>query len=169
MTKSQLKVLDKVIRDAHEAQLVNDACGWSTLYGLSQHFNFIPEEMVAAATSLSGGCGGSNGSCGAYVCGLLAIGWKFNPPMGDHSQQGMVKREVAGKKLKAFREAFIKEFGTTMCPVIHEKLYGRSFDLMDEQQREEFFGIPDHREKCAEVVTKGARLAAEIMLEATKA
>jgi hypothetical protein len=165
MTKSQLKVLDKVTREAKEAQLVNDACGWSTLYGLSQHFNFIPEELVAAATSLSGGCGASNGSCGAYVCGLLAIGWKFNPPMGDNSPQGIARREIAARKLKTFREAFIKEFGTTMCPIIHEKLYGRSFDLMDEREREEFFAIPDHREKCASVVTKGARLAAEIMLE----
>jgi hypothetical protein len=165
MTKSQLKVLDKVTREAKEAQMVNDACGWSTLYGLSRHFNFIPEELVAATTSLSGGCGASNGSCGAYVCGLLAIGWKFNPPMGDDSPPGIARKEIAGRKLKAFREAFIKAFGTTMCPVIHEKIYGRSFDLMDERERDEFFAIPDHKERCALVVTKGARLAAEIMLE----
>ncbi len=169
MAKSKSEILDDIERKAKEAQSIDDVCGRSTIYGLSQHFTFIPEELVTAALSLSGGCGSSSGSCGAYVCGLLAIGTKFNPPMGDHSKQVLIKRDIAARKRNAFRDAFIKEFGTTMCPGVQEKLFGRSFNLMDDRQREEFFSLPEHEERCAAVVAKSARMAAEIILEEAEA
>lgn len=165
MAKSKSEILDEIEKKAREAQLIDDVCGRSTIYGLSQHFTFIPQELVTAALSLSGGGGSSSGSCGAYICGLLAIGLKFNPPIGDQSREGLIKRDTAARKRNAFREAFIKEFGTTMCPGVQDKIFGRSFNFMDNRQREEFFSLPDYEEKCASVVSKGARLAAEIMLE----
>ena len=44
------------------------------------------------------------------------------------------------------------------------RIFGRSFAFTDEPQGAEFFAIADHAEKCAEIVGKATRLAAEILL-----
>jgi len=165
MTSSESKVLDEVEQKAKEAELHYHGCCRSTLYGLKQHFDFIPEELVTAATALSGGCGSSGGSCGAYCAGLLAIGLKFSPPIEDLSAEGEAKSTRNRERILAFRDAFQKEFGTTMCADIQERVFGRSFNQWDTKQREEFMNRPDHYEKCSYVVAKGARMATEFLLE----
>jgi C_GCAxxG_C_C family probable redox protein len=165
MTSSESKILDEVEQSARDAELNYHGCSRSTLYGLKQHFDFIPDELVRAATALGGGCSWSGGSCGAYCGGLLAIGLKFSPPIEDLSDEGLAKGESAREKRLAFKDLFLKEFGTTFCPEIQERLFGRRFDFMDEKEREELLNLPGHHEKCASVVSKGARLAAQILLE----
>jgi hypothetical protein len=68
MTKQEK--IDTVVKNAVEAQIRDDLCARSTMYGLSAVFDFIPESVVTGAASLSGGCGSASGSCGAYCCGL---------------------------------------------------------------------------------------------------
>ncbi len=167
MTKHDLKeVLDLIVKNAVEAQLRDDACARSTMYGLGTHFSFISDKAVAATLSLIGGAGVSSGSCGAFTSGLLAVGLKYNPLMAEESTaEGLTKKEIAMGKMFAFRDAFVGEFGTTMCPEIHKLIFGRSYNLMDDQERDEFLGIPDHAEKCSHVVAKAVRMAAEVILE----
>ncbi|MDO9533774.1 MAG: C-GCAxxG-C-C family protein [Bacillota bacterium] len=167
MTEHELKeVLDLIEKKAVEAQLRDDACARSTMYGLGTYFPFISDEVVAATLSLIGGAGISSGSCGAYTSGLLAVGLKYNPLIEEEiAEEGLEKKDIAMGKIMTFRDAFIKEFGTTMCPEIHKIIFGRSFNLMDDQERDDFLSIPDHAEKCSAVVAKAARMAAEILLK----
>jgi len=161
------EILDLVEKNAIEAQLRDDACAPSTMYGLSTGFEFIREEAVAAAWPLLGGTGIASGSCGAYCSGLMAIGLKYVPLVAKatSAEEALEKKELLRSKILAFRDAFLKEYGTILCPEIHKILFGRGFNLKDGQERDEFLSIPDHAEKCATVVAKAARLAAEIMLE----
>jgi C_GCAxxG_C_C family probable redox protein len=166
-TPNKKEILDMIEKKAVEAQIRDDICSRSTMYGLKSYFNFIPEEMVTASMSLCGGAGISSGSCGAYCSGLLAIGLKFNATMAEESADpGLVVRGI-GKAI-AFRDAFLKEFGTTLCPEIHKKIFGRSFNFLDEKQNAEFLNLPDHAEKCSTVVAKASRIAAEMILEGDK-
>lgn len=59
---------------------------------------------------------------------------------------------------------FKEEFGTIKCSDIHKKHFGRTFNLRDERDREEFFKAynPDG---CPQVVRKGAILDAELTLK----
>ena len=163
--KTKAEILDTVEKNVRQAQLQDDLCARSTMEGLKSCLDFIPEEMVSACLSLAGGAGASSGSCGAYCAGLLAVGLKFNPTVAqeraDHSL-----RLKGKKKFIAFRDAFLKEFGTTLCPELHKRLFGRSFVFTDEAQGAEFFAVADHAEKCAEIVGKAARMTAEILLAA---
>ena len=161
-------ILAKVEKNAVEAQLLDDSWARSTLHGLQTCFSFIPPEMVAASWCFSGGVASSSGSCGALCSGLLAIGAKYLPTMDEvasGSEEAQSKFEKGKDKLFAFREAFIKEFGTTLCPEVQRKIFGRSFNLLDDKERDEFLSLPGHEEKCAAVVAKAARMAAEIILD----
>jgi C_GCAxxG_C_C family probable redox protein len=164
MASSESKILDEVEQSARDAEINYHGCCRSTVYGLKQHFDFIPDEVVRASTTLSGGAL-SSGSCGAYAGGLLAIGLKFSSSIEDLSDEGVAKGEITREKQLAFRESFLKEFGTTLCPEIQERLFGQRFNFTDEKEGEEFRNLPGHIEKCASVVSKGARLAAEVLLE----
>ena len=55
MTREEL--IQKAVDAAVEAQIRDDICARSALYGLKQVFDYIPEELVTASLSLAGGCG----------------------------------------------------------------------------------------------------------------
>ncbi len=165
MTQEEKKaIIDKVVATAVATQIRDDVCSRSTMYGLQTQFDFISDEMVTATASLCGGTGSGSGSCGAYCAGLLAVGQKFNSTMEEE-----LKDEAAfGKTAAAFteyRERFVKEMGTILCPKIHEKLFGKAYDLTDPKDSEEFLNLPGHVEKCGETVAVAARIAAEMLLK----
>ena len=164
MSDSRSDLLDRIERGAKEAELRYHGCGRSILHGLKQHFDFITDEVITAATALAGGCGYSLGSCGAYCGGLLAIGLKYNAPIEDQSPEALAKRDLSRRKESEFRDLFVSELGSTVCKDLQERQFGRSYRLWDEKERQEFMELPSHFEKCSEIVAKAARLAAETML-----
>lgn len=158
------EILQSIELAAMEAQIRDDICARSTMHGLQSHFDFIPPEMVTATLSLAGGCGSASGSCGAYCSGLLAVGLKFNPTL-EEERKDPQSRMVGALKFMEYRDRFIQAYGTTLCPEIQKQLFGKGFDLKDQKEHEEFLALPGHAEKCAQVVAKAARLAAEMILE----
>jgi hypothetical protein len=161
MTKQEK--ISKAVKNAVSKQIEDDLCSRSALYGLSTVFDFIPEEMVVASASFVGGCGAASGSCGAYCSCLLAVGLKFNSTMEEEKADPGAFGRTSSKFIE-FRDRFLAEYGTILCPEIHERLFGRSYIFTDPRQMEEFLALPGHREKCAEVVGVATRIAAEMIM-----
>jgi C_GCAxxG_C_C family probable redox protein len=155
--------IDQAVQAAKQAQIHDDICARSVLVGLKAVFDYIPEEMVTAGLSLAGGTGSASGSCGAFCCGLLAVGLRFNAPRALELQNPELK-QIGAAYFSEYRDRFLAEMGTIMCPEIHEKVFGRSYILNDPEQHEEFLSMPGHEIKCAEVVGIATRIAAEMML-----
>ena len=161
-------IMAKIESKAVEALLRDDTCARSTLHGLSCHFNFIPEIMVSASWALLGGVAASSGTCGALCSGLLAVGAKYMPTVADAEKgdEEMQKNLEYGRdKLIAYRNKFMKEFGSLSCPGVQKKIFGRSYNFLDEKEHVEFLTMEGHQEKCARVVAGAARMAAEMILE----
>ncbi|MCD8017654.1 MAG: C-GCAxxG-C-C family protein [Oscillospiraceae bacterium] len=162
MTKEEK--IEKAVSAAVEAQIRDDICARSAMYGLKQVFDFIPEELVTASLSLAGGCGAGSGSCGAYCAGLLAVGMKYNSTMEEEkTEPELIERGC--EKFVEFRDRFLAAMGTIMCPELHEKVFGRRYVFTDPVQHEEFGNLPGHAEKCAEVVAAAVRVTCEMLLE----
>ena len=158
---------EEIIRRAEavgkEAILRDDICARSAMAGLREAFPEIPEELVTATMSLAGGTGSANGSCGAYCAGLLAVGMHFNSSIPEElADPNHAKRGHA--EFMEYRDRFLARWGTVLCPKIHEKLYGRSWDLADDRERGEYLSLPGHEAKCAEVVCSAIRMACEMIL-----
>ena len=164
MTQEEKKaIIDKCVEEGVKAQIRDDVCSRSTLVGLKACFDWIPDDVIKASASLCGGTGSASGSCGAYCCGLLAVGMKYNSTIEEELQDD----EAFGKTAMHFseyRDKFIAEMGSIMCPKVHEKLFGRSYNLLDDAEAQEFLTLPGHVEKCAETVATATRLAAEMLL-----
>ncbi len=164
-SESKEKIIEAVSAKAREAEIKYHGCSRCTLYGLKEYFNFIPDDLIRASMVLAAGGSSSNGSCGAYSGGLLAIGLKYQPPMEDLSPEAQERRLESRAKQFGFRAAFIKELGSTLCPDIQERQFGRRFNMLDKEDWQAFMDLPGHYEKCAEVVAISTRLAAEVLLE----
>ena len=158
------QLIQMAAETARQAQIRDDVCARSVLVGLRSVCDEIPDEMITASLSLAGGTGAASGSCGAYCAGLLGVGIMFNATLDDELSNPALKMQGV-EKFTEYRDRFLKEMGTVMCPEIHKKIFGRSYILTDPQQEMEFMMLEGHNVKCADVVATAARIAAEMILE----
>lgn len=162
MTKEE--ILDLCGKAAKEAQIRDDNCARSVLLGLKEYFDFIDDEVIRASFSLCGGAGAASGSCGTYTCGLLAVGLKYNYTVEQEQADPTLAPKAEGKFIQ-FRDKYLAEMGTTLCPEFHKKVYGRSYIYTNPEDAQAYGEMTEHRYKCAEVVEKATRLVAEFLLE----
>jgi len=114
-------------------------------------------DALAGGTALS-----AEGTCGALVGGLAAISNIVGRTYEDFSA-GESKRRVFMYSKKLY-DKFVEEYGSILCKDVHQKLFGRKFNLMDNDDYAEFEKMGAHVDKCPEVSGKTARWAAEIIL-----
>ena len=157
-------LIDTAVETARAAQIRDDICSRSVLIGLQTICDDISDEMITASLSLAAGTGAASGSCGAYCGGLLGVGMVHNHPYYEEIENPDLKMDAI-IKLSEYRDKFLSQMGTVLCPEIHEKLFGRSYMFTDPIQQGEFLALEIHREKCAEVVVVATRIAAEMMLD----
>lgn len=62
-------------------------------------------------------------------------------------------------------EKFLEEFGGIHCKDIQKKVFGRSYNLLDPKEYEEFEKAGGHSEKCPSVVGKATRWTVELLLD----
>jgi hypothetical protein len=67
----------------------------------------------------------------------------------------------------ALHDKFMEKYGTVTCAHIHKKIFGRPFNLRDDEQKQAFrdAGAHEHDAKCCVVVGDGARWAVELILD----
>lgn len=158
------RILNKVEQAAEWCDKQYHGCARCTMYGIQQFSGIrIDDSLIRGVTAVSGGVGRDTYSCGAYVAGVIAIGLCYGPPSIECSH------EPVHADVTRFREAFIKEFGSTTCRDIQQRLFGRYYDLTDPRQKEQFMAMqPPPCEKCGKVGGKAARLAVETIMDKTE-
>jgi hypothetical protein len=131
---------------------------------LQKHFDFITDDIVAAAVLLAGGGDrATTGSCGAFSGGLMALSAKFSPRSGEPSEQEMAQFNQNRVAIHEFRDWFIAEFGGVPCADVQHRQLGRVYNLMDPGELKAFGTTPGIREKCTEVYAKAAIKIAEML------
>ncbi|MFO7677041.1 MAG: C-GCAxxG-C-C family protein [Thermoplasmatota archaeon] len=124
-------------------------------------------KTIQAADALAGGTVlSTKGTCGALVGGLLAISSLAGRDYKAFSS-GKKQRDVF-ELSKPLYDKFIEEYGSILCCDVHKKLFGRTFNLMDAKDYQEFEKLGAHVDKCPVVSGNVARWAVEIILEKIK-
>ena len=130
-------------------------------------------DAVKAATGFAGGIGRTGSACGGYTGGVMALGLLFGRDaktmkLSDQEERMDRFREIEGRMgnlIKALTERFKAEYGSTICNDIEAKLFGRSFDKWNPEDRKEKDRLGGHKDKCPSVVGNAARWVSEIILE----
>ena len=69
---------------------------------------------------------------------------------------------------KKLYDKFVEEYDSPLCKDVQKKIFGRSFNLLDPKEYEEFEKAGAHVDKCPDVSGKVARWTAEILLNELK-
>jgi C_GCAxxG_C_C family probable redox protein len=165
--ESKEQLLNKAYDLAFNYEAERGSCPQCVLAALFETLNIGDEATIKSADALAGGTAlSTKGTCGALVGGLLAISSIVGREYDDFCA-GKTKRRVF-QFSKQLYDKFIDEYGSPLCCDVHLKLFGRTFNLMDPKEYEEFDKAGAHVDKCPSVSGNVARWTAEIILERLK-
>jgi len=157
------ELADQAYRLAFKYEMERGSCPQCVLAALLETLNVGDPSTVKAADALAGGTAlSTNGTCGALVGGLLAISSIAGRHYEDFSR-GERKRRVFAYARKLY-DHFVSVYGSPVCRDVQKKIFGRSFNLLDPGEYEEFERAGGHVDKCTAVSGNVARWAAEIIL-----
>ena len=130
----------------------------------------IQNDLVyKSASGLAGGAGEcTDGICGGYSGGIMAMSMFFGRTREEEATtKGRADKYVSFHMAADLHDKFIEKYGTVICSEIHEKIYGESFDLRDDERKQAFrdAGAHEREDGCCAAVGDGARWATELILD----
>lgn len=127
-------------------------------------FDIGDKFTIKAADALAGGTAlSTEGTCGALIGGMLAIGLLAGRPYEDFLK-GKKKRRVFAPAQKLY-ERFVSEYGSPVCKHVQEAVMNRSYDLRSSQDYIAFKQAGGDTDKCPAVAANVARWTSEIIIE----
>ena len=165
--QSNEEILKKTYDLAFKYEAKRGSCPQCVLSALYKTLDIADPATIQASDALAGGCAlSTQGTCGALVGGLLAIGSVVGRTYEDF-QIGETRRRVF-QYAKILYDRFTKEYGSPLCKDVQKKIFGRSYNLLDTKEYEEFEKAGAHLDKCPKVSGNTAKWAAEIILKIQK-
>ncbi len=138
------------------------SCPQAVYVAIMETLSFHEEDVVKAADGLAGGTAlSSEGTCGALIGGILAIGTILGRSYSDFSA-GKKKRRVFHYAQQLI-DRFTQEYTGILCKTVQQHLFGRSFVLSDSKEYELFEQSGAHVDKCPSVASKVAYWTVEIL------
>jgi len=163
--------IQRVKRKALENDF-HSGCSQAVLGALQEEFRIGNKESFKAATVLSGGVARQGETCGAIIGALLALGLVIGRERMEDEEAYKAMMEPSIEVRTRFKEELKKQFGfegdleNTLCCHIQEKIYGKSFYLANEEERQAFLAAGGHSETgCPKTCGIAAQVAAEKLLE----
>jgi C_GCAxxG_C_C family probable redox protein len=139
-------------------------CSQSALAALQDVFHIKNDDVFKAMTGFMGGgadtckgaCGGLTGGIAAISCIFGRTRTEFDFRIIDLSLRTLVKKLI---------DKFDAKFDGTLCREVHMKMFGRTFDIFDEEEVKLFLETleKDERGGCAYPVANGCSIAAGII------
>lgn len=164
LNKNREEIINKVYELAFKYEAERGSCPQCVYAALMETLGIGNEEVVKAGDGLAGGTAlSTQGTCGALVGGILAIGSLVGRSYKDFSSGS--KRRRIFQYTKKLYDRFIEEYGSILCKDIHMKLFGRTFNLLDPNDYRIFEEMGGHVDKCTKVSANAAKWTAEIILD----
>lgn len=140
-------------------------CCQCTIAAIQDTLGMENDAVFKAGTGLAGGIGATGfGPCGALTGGVMVISSKIGRDRSNFKDPERIRwksYEIA----KKLYDKFVEEYGSGACSDIQQKLMGRSFNLWEPADFEEFEKAGGHTEKCPSVVANAAKWAVELLIE----
>lgn len=158
-------IIAKAATLGYENEMNYGGCSQSVVSALIEAFGLGGSDLLRASTPLAGGIARRGNVCGALAGGLLMVGLltgRDDLEMGEQYQRG---QEYANSLYIRFEE----KMGSAICADIQKMKFGKAFDLLTQEGRDELHDGPGlSPDGCPRVTQEGAKLAAELMVEILK-
>ncbi len=171
--KPEKELLEELEKRAHKYAKEYHSCSQCTLLTIQEAFDLPGDDVLKAATGFAGGIGRTGSVCGAALGGVMALGLLYGRdretmkhPDAEIRAQRREKIELKiGTLIQKLRAKFDEEYGSMICNDIETRIFGRSFDKWNPEDRKEKERLGGHDDKCPKVVGKATRWVAQLILE----
>jgi C_GCAxxG_C_C family probable redox protein len=165
--KSKKELLEQVYTRAYEYEQKYGSCPQCVLAAIQDVLGGINDEVFKAGHALAGGVGlSTNGTCGALSGAVMALCSKHGRPRENFAKGRYLESHKLAKKLY---DRFVEQYGSCICRDVQKRIFGRSFNMWDAKDYEEFEKAGGHRDKCPSVTGNVAMWATEILLQTENA
>jgi C_GCAxxG_C_C family probable redox protein len=156
------ELLNQLEQKAGDYEELFGSCAQGTLLALQEEFGLGDSHTLKAATAMPG-IALRGETCGAVMGAIMALGLAFGREKPEDYAAAQRTTGAARKLCKRFEE----EFGSCNCRDVQHHIFGRSFNLTDPKDLEEF-GKADAGKKCRAPVGKAVRIVGEMILDSRK-
>lgn len=161
---SEEEIIEQAYKVGFFYEQTRYGCSQCAVAALEEVFGFNFPDLVKASFPLAGGVVNSTeGTCGALVGSLMVIGYLLGRSKEEFLENKFNRKSLEmGDKLY---QKFIDEYGSIRCKDIQKNIFGRNFNLKDDQDKKAFEIAGGHQDKCPSVVGKGCAWCAKIILD----
>jgi C_GCAxxG_C_C family probable redox protein len=152
--------LERLERSAGDYVELYGSCAQGTLLALQEEFRLGDARTLKAATAMPG-IALRGETCGAVIGAIMALGMVLGRE--KHDDVASVQRAIRAARKLCGR--FEKEFGGCNCRDVQHRIFGRSFNLADSNDLNEFVKS-DAARKCRMPAGRAARFAGELIMDA---
>jgi len=159
---------EKAYKLGKEYEKAYMGCSQCCVAALQDALDIRNDDVFKAATGLAGGGAGTiDGSCGAYVGGIMVLSSLEGRERDKFDDFSKIAPDARAFRLaRKFRDKFIQEYGSVICRNIQTKILGRPYYIIDPDDWRKFEEAGGHGDKgCVEVVGKAAKWMAELIEE----
>ncbi len=162
----------KIIQKARDAGFKYEkcyrGCAQCTLAAVQDAIDIQDQGLFRAASGLASGGGLlCTGSCGGYSAGIMMISSMFGRRRENFDNDNDFKYS-SFKLARDLNKKFEEKYGSIICGAIHKKIFGRTYNLLDSEQKKLFEEDGAHTDKCTSVVADAAAWTTEIILTEMK-
>jgi hypothetical protein len=168
LTKTKEEIIQKSNQLAVEYEAKYKGCGQCTFLAIVDALRWggleiipkdVEDRLFSGLCLLTGGVGLSgDGTCGAVVSGVLAIGLALG--LQRESIDENIFRQSCAIVRDTLLDKYYRNYNSLLCKDIQRKFFGKAWDLTRDEMSAEFLGIS---KGC--VIMEGAMWATEIILD----
>lgn len=144
-------------------------CAQCTIAAIQDTLGIKNDFVYRAGSGLAAGGGEcTDGSCGGYSGAIMMMSLLFGRERKDEGTEfGRREKSESSRMAASLHDMFIEKYKSICCKEIQKKLFGRSFNLRDEKEKEEFqrAGAHDDSDKCCMVVGDAASWGTGLILD----
>lgn len=158
------KLCKKAYRLGKEYEKAYKGCGQCLVGAVQDALKWEGDDIFRATTGLAGGIGALlDGSCGAYIGGVILIGLQVGREKHDFADPSGIRWRTYALVQK-YHERFMDQYGSVRCSDIQMKKFGRPYFLPDKDEFAKFEEAGGHDEDgCPELVGMAARWLVELL------
>jgi C_GCAxxG_C_C family probable redox protein len=140
------------------------ACSQCTLLAIMDALDMRDSKVFQASFGFAGGIASLSKTCGALSAGIMAISMVYGRELSNLTTQTEEDKRKCLQMVRDLHGRFMQEYGDIQCSIVHQQLFGRTFDQWDKNEFQEFLRMGGHIDKCTAVVGNVAQWTVEIIL-----
>jgi C_GCAxxG_C_C family probable redox protein len=160
------KILQEAYDLGYEFERKYHGCTQCVIGAVYQLFpEMRSEDIFRSANAQAGGLGlTSLGQCGAVAGAGMLLSQLYGRSLGG-IEDPESKRFVAYRLGAEFVKRFVEVMGSVVCGEIQKRKMGRSFNLLNPEDWQDFEAAGGHDTHCPDVVGTATRIVVEMILE----